>query len=197
MPDLSEFIADSFAEHAEVVENSARALPGTLKQFVEVVDTSLRNDGTILVCGNGGSAADAQHFVAELVCRFRIDRGALRAVALTTDTSALTAIGNDYGYDQVFARQVEALARKGDVLVAISTSGNSQNVLEAADTARKMGCTIVGMTGADGGRLAELADILVTSPSSIVARIQEVHEVCLHIVADAVERIAVDREELS
>jgi len=191
---IPEFIHSCFADHGKVIEEAARALPDVLEQFIAAVDACLQSDGTVLVCGNGGSAADAQHLAAELVCRVRIDRGALRSVALTTDSSALTAIGNDYGYDRVFARQVEALARKGDLLVAISTSGNSANVLEAARTAKEKGCTVVAMTGAGGGRLAGLADIVVAAPSDVVARIQEVHEVCVHVVAEAVERMVADRE---
>ena len=127
-----------------------------------------------------------------MVCRYRTDRPAVAAVALTTDTSALTAIANDYGYERVFARQVEALARPGDLLVAISTSGNSANVIEAARQARACGCTVAALTGADGGTLADHADLLVAAPSRTVARIQEVHEVVLHIVAEAVEMDAAE-----
>jgi D-sedoheptulose 7-phosphate isomerase len=140
-----------------------------------------------MVCGNGGSAADAQHLAAELVCRFAFNRRALPALALTTDTSALTAIANDLGFDRVFARQVEALARSGDMLVAISTSGRSANVIEAAREARSAGCKVVALTGADGGPLAELADLLLAAPSTTVARIQEVHAIIVHILAESVE----------
>ena len=121
------------------------------------------------------------------MCRYRTDRPAVAAVALTTDSSALTAIANDYGFDRVFARQVEALARPGDMLVAISTSGNSPNVIEAAREARDRGCTVVALTGGDGGRLAGHADLVVAAPSRTVARIQEVHEVVLHVLAEGVE----------
>jgi D-sedoheptulose 7-phosphate isomerase len=144
----------------------------------------------ILVCGNGGSAATAQHFVAELVCRFRTDRKALAAITLAADAPTLTAIGNDYGYARIFSRQVEANATSGDALIAISTSGNSANVIEAATTARAMGCTVIALTGGDGGALAAHADIVVCAPSRVVARIQEIHDICIHAIAEALEENA-------
>jgi D-sedoheptulose 7-phosphate isomerase len=180
-------IRDQFNEHRQVVETAAEVLPEVLERVVEAASSCLRSGGRILVCGNGGSAADAQHLAAELVCRFRHHRRALPAMALTTDGSTLTAIANDYGYERVFARQVEALAREGDLLVAISTSGNSDNVIEAARQARTAGCGVVALTGRSGGRLAELADLLVAAPSDTVARIQEVHELCIHVIAEALE----------
>jgi len=140
-----------------------------------------------MACGNGGSAADAQHLVAELVGRFRDERRALAAVTLMADAATLTALANDYGYEQVFARQIEALAAPGDVLFAISTSGNSANVVRAAAAARARGCAVVGFTGASGGKLAEHADFLVRAPSAVVARIQEVHALCIHAIADALD----------
>jgi D-sedoheptulose 7-phosphate isomerase len=172
---------------------AAELLPPVLERVVETADACLRSGGKILVCGNGGSAADAQHLAAELVCRFRHDRAAIPAVALTTDTSALTAIANDYGFERVFARQVEALARPGDLLVAISTSGNSPNVIEAAREARAAGCQVVGLTGRSGGALAEHVDLLVAAPSETVARIQEVHEFSIHVLAQAMEEAARER----
>jgi len=183
-------IRETFDEHERVVAKAAEVLPAVIEQFVDMALDCLRDGGKILVCGNGGSAADAQHLAAELVCRFRVDRGAVAALALTTDTSALTAIANDYGYHRVFARQVEALARPGDLLVAISTSGNSANVVEAAIQARRVGCKVVAMTGAGGGRLAEETDLLVAAPSETVARVQEVHELVIHLVAQTVEDAA-------
>lgn len=141
----------------------------------------LRAGGRIFLCGNGGSAADAQHIAAELVCRFETSRHGLPAVALTTDTSALTAIGNDFGFERVFARQLDALARPGDALIALSTSGNSANVLAAADAALAIGLTCIGLTGGDGGQLARrLPDALVV-PSRVTARIQECHILVGHI----------------
>src|SRR5262250_3735489 len=136
-------LADAFEEHRRVLEESAEALRAPFTDALHRARTCLAAGGKILVCGNGGSAADAQHFAAELVCRFIRERRALPSIALTTDTSALTAIANDYGFAEVFARQVEALARPGDVLIAISTSGNSPNVLQAVHSARRLGCTVV------------------------------------------------------
>ena len=140
----------------------------------------LKRGCKILVCGNGGSAADAQHFAAELSGRYLKDRRALAAIALTTDTSALTAIGNDYGYEQVFARQVEALGRPGDVLVGISTSGNSPNVLRAVASAKTVGMRTIGILGRDGGSLKEAVDDALVVPSRVTARIQELHEMVFH-----------------
>lgn len=179
-----------FSEHAAVMQHASERLPPVLADATQALQECLDLGHKILVCGNGGSAATAQHFVAELVCRFRLDRRALPAIALTADTTVLTAIGNDYGYDRVFARQVEAMANPGDVLIAISTSGNSANVIEAAKYARGARCRIVALTGDDGGQLAAHVDILIRAPSRIVARIQEVHEVCIHAIAETLEEQA-------
>ena len=149
---------------------------------------SMHNGGKLLVCGNGGSAADAQHLVAEFVSRLTVDRPALRAVALTTDTSILTAVGNDYSYDNVFERQVEALANEGDVLLAISTSGNSRNCLKALRKAREMGVHTIAYTGNNGGQMAPLADINVIIPSNVTMNIQESHLALEHIFCMIVER---------
>ena len=147
----------------------------------------LRRGGRILVCGNGGSAADAQHLAAELSGRYVKERRALAGIALTTDTSALTAIGNDYGFDQIFSRQVEALGRPGDVLVGISTSGNSGNVIAAVEAARSLGVKTIGILGRDGGRLASLVDDALIVPSKVTARIQEVHEMVFHFWCEALD----------
>ncbi len=179
-----------FAEHDAVMRESAALLAQPLDQAIAALQRCLASGRKVLACGNGGSAASAQHLVAELVCRFRDDRRALAGVALTADTMTMTAIGNDYGYDRIFARQVEALAARGDVLVALSTSGNSPNVIEAAKVARQMRCTVIALTGMDGGALAPLADIALCVPSRIVARIQEVHDVCIHALAEAIEEQA-------
>ena len=151
---------------------------------------TLRSGNKILACGNGGSAADAQHFVAEVVCRYIDDRRALPAIALSSDASTFSAIGNDYGYERVFARQVEALAVPGDLLLAISTSGNSANVLEAAREAMLRDCSVVALTGEGGGVLAECADLVLAAPSGVTARIQEVHGVCVHVLAQAIDEAA-------
>jgi D-sedoheptulose 7-phosphate isomerase len=178
-----------FAAHCAVASQAAEELPPVLERIVMAAEQCLRDGHKILACGNGGSAADAQHLVAELVGRFRDERRALAAIALTADTAILTAVGNDYGFERVFARQVEALARKGDLLFAISTSGNSPNVVQAAQTARGLGCTVIGFTGERGGNLATHADLLVRAPSAVVARIQEVHTLCIHAIADSLDAL--------
>jgi D-sedoheptulose 7-phosphate isomerase len=160
-----------------------------LQAFVDAVHDCLQNHGKLLVCGNGGSAADAQHFAAEMVGRFERERRALPAIALSTDTSAITAIANDFGYEHVFARQVDALARKGDVLIVISTSGRSPSVLAAATRGRALGCHVVALTGEAGDTLGGIADTWLAVPSTKVARIQEIHELCLHAAAQAVEEL--------
>jgi D-sedoheptulose 7-phosphate isomerase len=149
---------------------------------------ALHNGNKLLVCGNGGSAADAQHLVAEFVCRLVANRPALRAVALTTDTSILTAISNDFGYDRIFSRQVEALGQPGDILLAISTSGNSPNCLRAVEQAKDLGLTTIAFTGNDGGQIKSLADIAITIPSTVTANIQEAHLALEHIFCLLTER---------
>lgn len=152
----------------------------------DAVAASLRQGGTVLVFGNGGSAADAQHFAAELVGRYEHERKAWPAIALTTDTSALTAIGNDYGFDRVFARQLEALGKPGDVAIGISTSGNSPNVLTALETAKARGLITVALTG-KGGRAGSLAAHHIAVPEDRTARVQEVHATVLHVICELVE----------
>jgi len=179
---------------AEAIRSSARlldamagdeALCAATARAAALVTESLRTGGKLLLCGNGGSAADAQHWAGELVSRFHYDRPGLAAVALTTDSSILTAIGNDYGYERVFARQVEAIGRAGDVLFAISTSGRSPNVLAALRAARERGIATVGFTGAGG--MAEPCDVIVAVPSGSTPRVQEGHEVLGHAICAMVE----------
>jgi D-sedoheptulose 7-phosphate isomerase len=153
----------------------------------EILETALSAGHTVYACGNGGSAADAQHFVGELVGRFAYDRPPLAAVALTADTSTITAVANDYGYDAVFARQVAALAGPGDVLVALSTSGSSPSVLQAAEVARAAGVTVIGMTGALGDRLRAFCECCLVVPATDTARIQEGHAVLIHALCALVE----------
>ena len=155
---------------------------------IEAVVGCLRSGRKILIFGNGGSAAEAQHFAAELVNKFQKARRALPAIALTTDTSTLTSIGNDMSFDRIFARPIEALGGKGDVAIALSTSGNSPNVIEAVKTAKERGLVTVALTGAGGGKLARSADYLLAVPSASTPRIQEVHLFLLHLLADAVDR---------
>lgn len=180
-------IREIFHEHARVVSESEAALVAALEEAGRLAATCLRAGGTILVAGNGGSAADAQHFAAELVGRFEDDRPALPAIALTVNSSSLTAIANDFGFDQIFTRQLQALARPGDLLIAISTSGTSANILNAVREARKRGCRVMGLTGAGGDSLARMSDIALQVPSRSVARIQEIHELCLHALAAYLE----------
>jgi D-sedoheptulose 7-phosphate isomerase len=179
--------AAAFAEHAAVLDAAARTLPPVLERAAAAVVECLERRGTVFACGNGGSASDAQHLVGELVGRFRAERRALAAVALGTDPATLTAVGNDYGFERVFARQLEALARPGDVLVAISTSGNSPNVLAAVAAAKARGVSVITLTGAGGGKLGALADVWLEAPSKVVARIQEVHGLCIHALCEAVD----------
>jgi D-sedoheptulose 7-phosphate isomerase len=151
---------------------------------------SLKSGGKVLACGNGGSAADAQHFSAELLGRFERERQELAAIALTTDTSAITAIANDYSYDMIFAKQVRGLGAKGDILIAISTSGNSNNVIEAMNAARTKGMIVVALTGRDGGKMGALLganDVHLNVSSNVTARIQEVHILILHCLCDAID----------
>lgn len=163
------------------------ALHAQIQQVVEQIVSSLRSGGKVLVAGNGGSAADAQHFAGEFVSRFNYDRPGLPAIALTTDTSILTAIGNDYGYERLFERQVQALGQKGDVFLGISTSGNSPNVVAALRQARSMGLFTVGMTGQSGGAMKELCDVCLRMPSTETPKVQEGHIAIEHIICGLVE----------
>ncbi len=158
-----------------------------VKAAAEASILTLRNGGKILICGNGGSAADAQHFSAELVGRYKKERKGLPALALTTDSSVLTAISNDYGYDMVFSRQVDALGEKGDMLFLISTSGNSQNLLEAAKTAKEKGIRAIGLLGKGGGKLVALCDSAIVVPSDNTPRIQEMHGMAIHMLCGLIE----------
>ena len=173
----------------EIAANFERLKPlaPAIDAAAAMISASLRAGGKALFCGNGGSAADAQHLAAELTGRFEMNRRALAAIALTTDTSALTAVANDFGYDRVFARQVEALGRAGDVLYAISTSGNSPNVLAAIESARALGMKVIAVTGGAGGKMREGADVLLVAPAAKAARVQELHIAIGHIICGAVE----------
>jgi D-sedoheptulose 7-phosphate isomerase len=172
---LSAFFKAELAEHHDVARRTEAALSGAFAAMVEACVRSVHGGGKLLLFGNGGSAADAQHLAAELTIRYRKTRPAIAAIALTADTSALTAAGNDLGFEQVFARQLEALGRPGDVAVAISTSGKSANVIAGLRQAKSMGLVTVALGGKDGGDMAGLADHLLAVPSSTTARIQEMH----------------------
>ncbi len=182
-----EFVAQLLAEAARLHEASVPAA-GPAAAAVAAMASTLRGGGRILACGNGGSATDAQHFAGELVGRFERERKAMAAIALTADTSILTAIANDYDYRLVFARQVEALGRPGDVLLGITTSGASANVLAAFDAAKAGGMTTVALTGRDGGAVGKAADIHINVPAPSTARVQEVHRTLLHAICALIER---------
>ena len=183
-------VASHFADSARLKLDAAKTLSVPIARAIELMTASLRSGGKILSCGNGGSAADAQHFAAELVNRFERERAPLAGLALTTDTSALTSIANDYSYAQVFAKQLRALGRKGDVLLAISTSGESGSVVAAMQAARELGIAVVALTGRGGGKMAEhLApgDVHVCVPHARTMRIQEVHLLVLHCLCDGID----------
>lgn len=188
MTDLRQLIEGSFERSRAVKQEALERLLPALLHAAERLIAVYRGGGKALFCGNGGSAADAQHLAAELVGRFQLERQGLPALALTVNTSVLTAIGNDYSYADVFARQVEALARPGDALVGLSTSGNSANVIEAFRRARTLGLTTIALTGRGGGKLREFADILLDVPSIETPRIQECHTLIGHCLCEAVER---------
>jgi len=188
MPDLNQIIADILEDSLRVKRASIQANADRIRQGADLLAACITAGRKILIFGNGGSAADSQHIAAEFVNRFRIERPPLAALALSTDTSVLTSIGNDYDFDAVFEKQIRALGVKGDVAWGISTSGNSPNVVKAVRTARTQGLTTIGMTGT-GGRLAECADLVLTVESSVTARIQEVHITMGHLLCELVDRI--------
>ncbi len=175
-----------FQVHSEVIAASMRLSPQIVLAASAMVD-SLRQNGKILACGNGGSAADAQHFACELVGRFITNSQPFGAIALSTDPSTMTAIGNDYGFEETFARQVQALGQPGDILLAISTSGNSKNVVRAAQEARSKAISVIALTGGNGGHLKEISNICIVVPSESTPRIQEVHELVIHILCEMIE----------
>lgn len=187
-----EIIGARLLEHEKLVHRvmGSKRLLKAIEEAAGMISLTLASEGKVMFCGNGGSAADAQHWAAEIVGRFQKERPGMAALALTTDTSILTAIGNDYGYERIFARQVEGLGREGDVLVGISTSGNSGNVLAAIETARTKGIRVIGFTAKGGGKMAGLCDVLLDVPSENTARTQEIHEIMGHIICELVEEYA-------
>ena len=190
MTALTQRVAEHFAESIQAKQQAAQVLAEPTAQAAELLFNALANDGKFLICGNGGSAADAQHFAAEMTGRFEKERMELAAIALTTDTSALTAIGNDYGFDHIFSKQVRALGRTGDVLVGISTSGNSGNVIEAIKAAHENGMKVIALTGRDGGKIAQMlqdGDVLLNVPHPRTARIQEIHILLIHAMCDCID----------
>ena len=183
--------ADNFRhlidEHEALFKRLYEVAPNILKAGEQML-SSIEQGNKILICGNGGSASDAQHFAAELIGRYEQERRAVPAIAMTTDTSILTALGNDYGYEHIFSRQVEGLAQIGDTLVGISTSGNSNNVIKAIESAKKAGIKSIGLLGRDGGKMANIVDIPVIIPHVVTARIQEAHIFILHFWSGLIEK---------
>ena len=193
MTTLQERVAAHFAESIKAKQQAAEVLVEPTAQAAELLLACLMNDGRFLICGNGGSAADAQHFAAEMTGRFEKERMELAAIALTTDTSALTAIGNDYGFEHIFSKQVRALGRAGDVLVGISTSGNSAN--EAIKAAHERDMRVIALTGRDGGKIAAMlqdSDILLNVPYPRTARIQENHILLIHAICDCIDTMLLE-----
>ncbi|CAN0329613.1 unnamed protein product [Phaeothamnion confervicola] len=188
--DLISRISENFSESAHLKLQSMDALAQPIAAAAERMVQCLRADGKILACGNGGSAADSQHFAAELLNRFEMERPGLAAMALTTDSSTMTSIANDYDFEQIFSKQVRALGHKNDVLLAISTSGNSKNVLAAIVAAHENGMNVVALSGRNGGKMTEAlqrTDIHICVPAQSTARIQEVHLLTLHCLCDAID----------
>jgi D-sedoheptulose 7-phosphate isomerase len=179
---LSELI-----DHQNIIEKVITDVAGDISGGCKLVASTIKNNKKIFLAGNGGSAADAQHIAAELTGRFVKERQPLPGIALTTDTSAVTAIANDYGYEQVFSRQLEALAQSGDLFIGISTSGNSESILNALLVAKNIGCTTLGLSGKGGGQMTGLCDVNIVVPSAITARIQEMHILIGHILCKAID----------
>src|SRR3954470_17594229 len=187
---LSARVSAQFAESAQLKLEASRALAAPIARASVLLAQTLKSGGKVLACGNGGSAADAQHFAAELINRFEVERAPLAAVALTTDSSTLTSIANDYAYEQIFSKQVRGIGKRGDVLLAISTSGNSRNVIEAMEAARALGMRVIALTGNGGGKMGALMsgdDVHICVPHKRTARIQEVHLLALHCLCDCID----------
>jgi len=184
---MLEMIQKELQAHKVTIEKTTDSMIPDILKATELIVNTLQNGNKVLLCGNGGSAADAQHIAAELTGRYKSDRRGLPGIALTTDTSALTAISNDFGYDRVFDRQVEALANEGDLLIGISTSGNSANILSALVLAKELGCTTLGMSGKGGGKMNDTCDLNLVIPSNDTPRIQEMHILIGHILCQAVD----------
>jgi D-sedoheptulose 7-phosphate isomerase len=195
--DLAERVSQHFADSAQTKQKAAELLAAPIAQAIEMMVKCMLANGKILACGNGGSAADSQHFAAELIGRFERERPGLAAIALTTDTSALTAIANDYAFEQVFSRQVQALGQASDVLLAISTSGHSSNVIAAIHAAHERDMQVVALTGRTGGEIGSLLakeDVHICVPSDRTARIQEVHLLTLHCLCDGIDTLLLGAE---
>ncbi|CAB1370256.1 phosphoheptose isomerase [Denitratisoma oestradiolicum] len=189
---IEQRIRGQFQASIAAKQAAVDAMTGPIARAVDVMVACLKSEGKIMACGNGGSAGDSQHFSAELINRFERERPPLAAIALSTDTSTLTSIANDYRYEEVFSKQVQALGRRGDVLLAISTSGNSANVIEAIRVAHEKGIAVVALTGKKGGKMADLlapCDVHLCVPADKTARIQEVHLLTLHCLCDGIDQL--------
>lgn len=186
---MEERIQKALEESVKAKQGFVSESAGALIQVAERISQAFTDDGKLLLCGNGGSAADAQHLAAEFVNRFVLERPPLPAVALTTDSSILTSIGNDYSFDEIFSKQVKAIGKEGDILLGISTSGNSSNIIEAVRVGREMGLYTVAMTGGDGGTLRRIADLSLVVKNKVTARIQETHIFAGHIICQLVDEI--------
>jgi D-sedoheptulose 7-phosphate isomerase len=182
-----DIIDNAFKEHIDVLKNTNLQISENIEISSDIIAKSLSSEGTIFWCGNGGSAADSQHIAAEFVGRFKKDRIPLRSIALTTDTSVLTCVSNDYSYEEIFSRQLRALGRDGDVLVVISTSGKSENIRQVLIHARKMGIKTIGLLGKEGGDCKDYVDVPLIVPSDITARIQETHILIEHLLCELAE----------
>jgi D-sedoheptulose 7-phosphate isomerase len=184
---MLEMIKEELKAHKETIDRTIEVMIPQIEKASKIAIKTLKKGNKILLCDNGGSASDAQHISAELTGRYKTERKGLASIALTTDTSALTAISNDYGYDKVFSRQVEALAREGDLLIGISTSGNSANIISAFKVARELGCKTIGFSGRGGGEMYTFCDINLIVPSDDTPRIQEMHILIGHILCQAID----------
>lgn len=184
---MENFVRKEFEAHQKAISDTIQAIEPAIREFAELCAQTIREGNRIFFFGNGGSAADAQHLAAEFTGKYQKHRKGLPAISLTSDNSAITSIGNDYGFDHVFSRQIEALARPGDLLVGISTSGHSTNVNQAILTGKENQCKTVGLTGRDGGQLTHICDLAIVVPSDITSRIQEVHILIGHIACLRVE----------
>lgn len=184
---MKSIVIDELNSHLKTIQDVINNMQDDLVNAARMSVNTLKKGNKILLCGNGGSAADAQHIAAELVGRYKTERKSLPGIALTTDTSIITAIGNDYGYEHIFDRQIESLAREGDLLIGISTSGNSPNVINALKRAKELGCITIGFTGRDGGQMNEFCDLNLIVPSDNTPRIQEMHILFGHTICQIID----------
>ena len=192
---MKSIIENEFNEHAKAIKDTVKVAINDIENAAKICIECLKNGNKILIFGNGGSAADAQHIAAEIIGRYKTDRKGLAAIALTTDSSVLTAISNDFGYSEIFTRQVEALARPGDTLIGISTGGSSQNVVNALKIAKNMQCKAIGLSGKDGGEFNAICDVNIVAKAQDTARIQEMHILIGHTICHLIDHAFVETTE--